>query len=177
MPNRVDRILESIKTNAGNGAYKRIIGVCGILDEKTTPGKQSTYVKSVLSELENICVADVVAGVMKPCGYQCVSNNIVARAMDLHAESDNLENFLRLLNAQRIGGGKLHITGGKIIGVYERCYCGLAKSVKELSPLYCYCSAGWYERLFSSIFEKPIEVKIVQTILDGSDMCVFEISY
>ena len=177
MPNRIQRILESIKTNAGNDIYRRIISTCGPLGEKASITTQSNYLKSLLYELENTTGSKVVSNVMKPCGYQCISDSTIARAKAMHAKSKNLEDFLRLLNERRIGGGRLHIKGGKIIGIYEQCYCGLARSTKNLSPLYCNCSAGWYERLFSSVFDKPIEVKIVQTILDGSDICVFEITY
>jgi predicted hydrocarbon binding protein len=176
MPNRVNRILESIKTNAGNDVYQSIISICGTLDEKVTPRKQSDYLKLMLCELEKKCTTDTVINIMKPCGYQCISDNMIKRAKALYVKSRNLEDFLRLLNERRIGGGRLHIKNDKIIGIYERCYCGLARSVKGLSPLYCNCSAGWYERLFSSIFKKTIKVKIVQTILDGSNECVFEIS-
>ena len=175
MSDRVHRILESIKTNAGNDVYQNIIFTCGTLDEKATVRKQSDYLKCMLSELERTCNAEVFINVMKPCGYQCISDNIIAKAKTLYMKSKDLEDFLRLLNEQRIGGENLTIKGDIIIGIYEKCYCGLARSVKGLSPLYCNCSAGWYERLFSAIFEKPIKVKIVQTILDGSNECVFEI--
>mgnify|MGYP001565468974 CR=1 FL=1 len=48
MPNRIQRILESIKTNAGNDVYQRIISTCGPLGEKATPRKQSDYLKCML---------------------------------------------------------------------------------------------------------------------------------
>jgi predicted hydrocarbon binding protein len=166
MPNRVERILTSIKVYAGNDVYKKVKKTCG-----------EAVVKAILSELESSSGAEVVAMVMKPCGYQCISDNVIARAKALYEKSENIEDFLLRLNEQRIGGGKLHIHDGKIIGIYEKCYCGLVKGIKDLSPLYCNCSAGWYERLFSSVFEKPVDVKKVRTILDGSDNCEFEINY
>ena len=166
MANRVERILESIKANAGNDVYERVKKTCGESD-----------VKAILAELENACGVAVVAQVMKPCGQQCIPESFIARAKSVYAKADSIEDFLSLLNETRIGGGKLHIKDDKIIGIYEKCYCGLAKKVKGLSPLFCYCAEGWYERLFRSVFEKPVEVKKVRTILDGSDKCEFEISY
>ena len=38
------------------------------------------------------------------------------------------------------------------------------------------CSAGWYMRLFSEVFEKNVTVTIVDTIVNGAAECVFEIS-
>jgi len=166
MPNRIERILESININAGIDIYERVKELCGESD-----------VKAILAELENACGGEVVTQVMKPCGQQCIPESFIARAKSIYAETDSIEDFLNLLNETRIGGGKLHIKDDKIIGIYEKCYCGLAKKVKGLSPLFCYCSEGWYERLFSSVFEKPVKAKKVRTILDGSDKCEFEISY
>ena len=166
MSNRIERILESININAGIDIYERVKELCGESD-----------VKAILAELENACGGEVVTQVMKPCGQQCIPESFIARAKSIYAETDSIEDFLNLLNETRIGGGKLHIKDDKIIGIYEKCYCGLAKKVKGLSPLFCYCSEGWYERLFSSVLEKPVKAKKVRTILDGSDKCEFEISY
>jgi len=80
------------------------------------------------------------------------------------------------LNEQHIGGGKLHIKDGKIIVIYTKCYCGLAKYVKDMPYEYCYCSTGWFERLFTSVLEKEVEVRKLQTITEGYDKCVFEIN-
>ena len=42
---------------------------------------------------------------------------------------------------------------------------------------YCECSAGWYMRLFSEVFEKSVTITIVDTIVNGgASECVFEIS-
>ena len=166
MPNRIQRILESIKANAGNEVYEKIKETC-----------EETDVKTILSELEEACGGAVVAQVMKPCGRQCIPGSFVARAKSIYAKAESVEDFLSLLNETRIGGGKLYIKDDKIIGIYEECYCGLVKKVKGISPLFCYCSEGWYEQLFSSVFGKPIEVKKLRTILDGSNQCEFEIGY
>lgn len=175
MPNKVDRILESIKSNAGNEIYENVIRTCGILDEKATPNRQCKYLKAMLNELESVCGSDIVSKVMKPCGHKCISENIIKKAKLLYSKAQTMDDFLKLLNEQRIGGGKLHTRDSVIIGVYDMCYCGIAKLTEGISPQYCNCSVGWYERLFTSVFEKPVEVKKIQTILDGSDKCVFEI--
>ena len=166
MASRIERILESIKANAGDDIYEKISETCGKND-----------VKAIISELEKACGSVVVATVMKPCGSQCIPQGFITRAKAIYSQSQDLNDFLQELNKTRIGGGKLHVKDGKIIGIYEQCYCSLAKKVKDLSPLFCHCSEGWYEQLFSSVFGKPVEVKMMQTIFDGSDRCEFEISY
>ena len=41
---------------------------------------------------------------------------------------------------------------------------------------YCECSAGWYKKLFSEVFEKDVSVKILNTIINGANECTFEIT-
>ena len=45
-----------------------------------------------------------------------------------------------------------------------------------MNKIYCECSAGWYMRLFSEVFEKNVTVKIVDTIVNEAKECTFEIS-
>ncbi|WIV12394.1 DUF6144 family protein [Proteiniborus sp. MB09-C3] len=176
MANKVDRILESIKATTGIDSYNSIVSACGILDLKATPNKQAKYVKKVIEKVKENQGKDVIEKVMKPCGYQCISNSIIDKVKKLHEKSNDIDEFLHLLNEQHIGGGQLHTKDGKIIGVYSSCYCGLAKQSKDMSPAYCYCSAGWFEKLFSSILGDSVKVNKVQSILDGSDKCIFEIT-
>ncbi len=166
MPSRIERIFQSIRDNAGKDVYIQIKETCGESD-----------VVSILRELERTCGEEQVARIMKPCGRQCIPKSFISRAETIYSESNGIEDFLTRLNETRIGGGKLHVRDGKIIGIYDKCYCGLANRLKELSPLYCHCSAGWYEQLFSSVLEKPVGVMKKATILDDADHCEFEISY
>ena len=119
----------------------------------------------------------MVARIMKPCGRQCIPQIFITRAKTIYEESDSIEDFLSRLNKTRIGGGQLHLKDEKVVGIYDKCYCGLVNKLKGLSPLYCYCSAGWYEQLFSSVFDEPVEVEKIATIPDGADHCEFEITY
>ena len=93
---------------------------------------------------------------MRKCGGCCLSANAVKIAKKLYAKSNNLTEFLNLLNEADIGGKNLHISGDKIIAVYKKCYCNIPKKVENLNKNYCECSAGWYMRLFSEVFEKKV---------------------
>ena len=70
----------------------------------------------------------------------------------------------------------IQIFDGKIIAVYKKCYCNIPKKVENMNKKQCECSAGWYMRLFSEVFEKSVIVTIVDTIVNGASECVFEIS-
>lgn len=168
--NKAKRILDNMdKENA--------VAICskiGTIDEKATPLKQARYINDIFNVTEkmNMCMTNT----MRKCGGSCLSANAVKIAKKLYAKSDNITEFLNLLNEADIGGKNLHISGDKIIAVYKKCYCNIPKKVENLNKNYCECSSGWYMRLFSEVFERKVTVKIVDTIVNGASECTFEIS-
>lgn len=166
MAGKIDRIYRNLEENTDSNVGETLRENCG-----------ETDIKAIMSELVRTCDEETVARIMKSCGRQCIPKRYISQAKSIFEKSDDIEDFLANLNETRIGGGQLHLRDGKIIGIYDKCYCGLVKRLKGLSSLYCYCSAGWYEQLFSSVFQKPVEVEKIATIPDGADHCEFEISF
>ena len=63
---------------------------------------------------------------------------------------------------------------------YYACHCSFVKenilSEKEdISKQWCYCSAGFAKYPFETILEQELEVKLLNTPLDGDFVCRFEI--
>jgi predicted hydrocarbon binding protein len=41
-----------------------------------------------------------------------------------------------------------------------------ALKIKEtISPTYCYCGAGFYKGIWEEILQKPVEVKLLESVL------------
>lgn len=56
------------------------------------------------------------------------------------------------------------------------CFCPLARAGKVPFPEpFCSCSAGWYAGIWEGVLEKPVEVKVVKSLLYGDETCEFEI--
>ncbi|WP_371802897.1 pyridoxamine 5'-phosphate oxidase family protein [Candidatus Lokiarchaeum ossiferum] len=60
------------------------------------------------------------------------------------------------------------------------CHCGrirnlIGSSEKNLSPSYCYCGGGFYKSNWERILSQPVEIKLLKSILQGDDVCQFEI--
>ena len=172
---KAETLCSAIRSHAGADVYARLLQECGALEERPTPAQQAGYVTALLDKLPQQCGADVIAEIMRSCGGSCLSNKTVEKAKKLYAGSVGLEDFLDRLNQNHIGGGQLRLQGGRVIGVYDTCYCGLAKRAKRLPPDYCHCSAGWYQKLFGAVLGGEVVVRKLQTILDGAEACVFEI--
>jgi len=59
------------------------------------------------------------------------------------------------------------------------CHCprvrDILKTSETLSPTYCYCGAGYYKGIWEEILQKPVEVEVLQTVLNGDEVCRFAI--
>ncbi|MDD1771766.1 MAG: hypothetical protein LUQ09_02480 [Methanomassiliicoccales archaeon] len=64
---------------------------------------------------------------------------------------------------------------------YYYCHCPLVRSAikargPRISPTFCYCSAGFEKIAWDTIFNAPVEVEVLETVLGGGERCVFSIS-
>ena len=54
------------------------------------------------------------------------------------------------------------------------CVCPLIDS-KKISKSVCQCSVGWQTQTYTTIFGKEVKAKCVESVVRGSNKCVFEI--
>jgi predicted hydrocarbon binding protein len=178
MPNRIDRIIESLRAEAPPETADRILESCGDPPAKPTPATQRQWVARLMEAMDASLDEPTRIRIMQNCGRQCLPTGYIAKAKALYESASDIDDFLRELNKTGLGGGRLERRGQIIHGGYDRCYCGLVKGSKTpISLTYCNCSGGWYQRLFESVLGKPVEVKVVDSIVHGADRCTFEISW
>jgi len=62
---------------------------------------------------------------------------------------------------------------------YYACHCAWVreaiKSGLEISPNFCYCSAGYHKRPWDIIFDEPVKADVIETVLKGDLVCRFAI--
>jgi len=62
---------------------------------------------------------------------------------------------------------------------YYACHCSWVReailSGLEVSPEFCYCSAGFEKRPWDIIFNQPVKADVIQTVLKGDLVCKFAI--
>lgn len=64
---------------------------------------------------------------------------------------------------------------------YLSCHCPFAREAilnhkADISPLWCYCSAGFEKHPFEAVFNQPLKIRVLQSVLNGDDVCRFAIS-
>jgi hypothetical protein len=111
------------------------------------------------------------------------------------AETGDVESVLRVMRDDRERFGQPFLEDGAIIEIrnprdkeayakastdHERqmaaCFCPLARAARgRLSLEYCCCSAGWYRGIYQGIFQRPVEVTVEKSLLNGDAQCRFSI--
>jgi len=144
--------------------------------------KKAEWWKCAVEKLENELGADNAVDVMKTCGSKCCGKGQRKTARKLMQESSSIEIFLEKVSKHEVKDGELEyklIDKNTIIGKHNRCFCGQVKKSKELfkTSTYCQCSVEFNRQFFEAAFEKPVEVRLLQSILNGDDFCEFEIKF
>jgi hypothetical protein len=56
------------------------------------------------------------------------------------------------------------------------CHCprirqAIKSSGPKISKTYCYCGAGFYKHIWETILQEPVEVEVLETVLNGDKVC------
>jgi hypothetical protein len=55
------------------------------------------------------------------------------------------------------------------------CHCPrireALKRAERISPTYCYCGAGFYKGIWEEILQEPVEVALLESVLQGDEVC------
>ena len=63
---------------------------------------------------------------------------------------------------------------------YYYCHCpwvreSLKNQKASISPIFCNCSAGFYKQFWEAVLDQPVDVEVLETILQGNDKCKFAV--
>lgn len=59
------------------------------------------------------------------------------------------------------------------------CHCPRVREVikhgETLPKIYCYCGAGYYKGIWEEILQKPVQVEVIESVLEGAEVCKISI--
>ena len=63
---------------------------------------------------------------------------------------------------------------------YYYCHCPWVKEAlrglaKPVSPVFCNCSAGFYRAYWEIVFDQPVRVDVLESLLNGDSICKFAV--
>ncbi len=176
MPFRPHVFQENIAGRVPDATAEASARACAGYDSLTTPLQRARCVKGIMDTLDQAVDTPSRQAIMQACGRQCIGASTLDKARKLAKTASDLDDLLAKLNQVHIGGGHLRREGDVIHATYSRCYCGSVNQTKEpFSATYCHCSCGWYRQLFETLLERPVEVELLGSIIQGDESCRFQI--
>ena len=174
MPFRYARFQENLSKYVDAHQQDQIINDLPSFIDMKNPTQKACWINDMINNLSSVVGVGVARKVMEACGLQCIGKNTLKKAQKIKKETLDIDDLLKRLNADHIGGGNLKRDGNRIYASYTRCYCGsVSKTRQTISLIYCQCSCGWYKKIFESLMEKPVHVELIDSIIHGADTCQF----
>ena len=162
-----------------------------------------TWIKGALERMDQGVVDHTArCQIMNGCAHRFPLSRI-EKLRAIYQESHDIDALLEVMRADTSVGGLswyAHpVREGSIIHNYNdpanpqgyeqaqteiekrvaACFCPIGQAAMQsglaLSPTYCNCSAGYTRQLWEGIFQQPVRVEIVESVLRGDPRCRFEI--
>ena len=172
---RIGRIARILVSEVGESRARKIMKGAETFNQLSQPLK-AEYIKNMIKRMKQIIGVPKTYQLLVSCGQKCCGVSTRKKATEIFKKSKSLKEFINLLNKQGIGGGRLKMKDKTTItGGYDRCYCGMVSKTRSpfTDTTYCTCSTGWYKQLFETALGRPVEVKILQSIVAGAETCEF----
>ena len=170
------RLMKSLEELDGEQAAQEI--------ENRFPLSKSANVEKKFEWAANICQyleehydQEKVVEIRKQC--RCNDGKSNARTLLKYLkQAKSIKEFVRLFNEHESFATLEYISENALLFCYPQCYCACVKRVpKVLSKTWCYCTLGNAEGLFQEVFQKDVQVSLLESIKSGADRCVIEVHF
>jgi predicted hydrocarbon binding protein len=130
------------------------------------------WISNLMESMDEHLDDEEKISLLERCGRACAERHARAEALKHKGELDGWLGRFR----KWVGSENVKKEGNTVQITYSKCLCPL---VQDRSPLmsktYCNCSRGWLKEVFETVVEKPVEVKLEDSIMQGGDQCRFTI--
>jgi hypothetical protein len=135
---------------------------------------KENYVRTLMENLEKSVDERTRVRLMNDCGRACARRGGLFTLAK--ANTGDLKAFVSRL-AGILGEGNVRFLDDKTVHwSYPHCFCELvAAGPDRLPPVYCQCSVGWVLEMFETVLQRPVRVRLIQSIKSGADSCVFRV--
>ncbi len=111
---------------------------------------------------------------LEECGRACAKRHAQKEALKSRG---NVDAWLATMK-KWVGENNVKKEGNAVRVIYSKCLCPLVQDGPSLkSDTYCNCSRGWLKEVFETVVEKPVEVKLEDSIMKGGQQCRFTIDW
>ena len=114
--------------------------------------------------------------ILEKYGRKCGRSHDLAgqakKIRDQAADKNNLDLLFSLYKEKAYNNSpRLYKKGAVIHLEYHQCGCSLVKAGKINNPFFCHCTRGYTKEKFEALFDKPVQVDLLESILRGDKIC------
>lgn len=137
----------------------------------------AVWIEDLLGEVKNNPTEENIK-LIESCGRACAYHKDRVKGMEIlheQIEEDNRSYYTRFLkeklnlNVEEVEDGIVLYLGN------TECPCELTHDIENNLEALCYCTVGQNKLLWSTLFGKPVDIEIVESILRGGNDCVLKI--
>ncbi len=171
---RIGRFAKIIEKEYNQDILEKLMSVSDRYESFNSVEK-ATWWKATIERLEKEIGKENAIKIMEYCGQKCCGQGHRKTAKKLIGESKSIEDFLNKLN-KKFRGIRFNLKDkNTIVVIYDKCFCGQVKQTKQLflTTTYCQCGVAWEKQFLESALDRPVEVKLVKSVITGADSCEF----
>lgn len=170
------RMVESLKKHVG-AAYATDFESRYPLAKSADIEKKFEWAKATCNYLGERFDNNTLLQLRKDC--RCNDGKSIAdKLLRYLNKANSMQEFVEIFNNNETFAILEYISDNKILFCYPECYCACVKRVhQELSKIWCYCTLGNAEGIFSEVLKKEVHVVLLESIKTGGNKCVIEVEW
>lgn len=199
----IKKLNDSLDQSMGETVRKEVMEGSEELKSRSSGDKKAKWVQCAMEKLDELVDEETRKNVLMSCSHVFPKTRL-RPLKNRYKETGKIDAVLELMHKDRSWGGLSYYEyptrEGNTIYVtkipfnpkkydqstdetekkYHYCHCGLVKaSIKapeiKISPSFCYCGAGWYKTLWEGVLDKPVQIEMLKSVIQGDDCCTFAV--
>ncbi len=195
----IDKFAESINCFAGEPIRKEVMEGSQRIRSSSSPSKKAEWIKGAMEKLQALVDEETQKKIMIGTCPHTYPKGRIQKLGRRYERLGDLDKLLEIMRNDRSWKGRSYydhpVRDGNIIYMtkvacnpeahqsakteHEKqlayCHCPWVRAAiseeEKISPIFCYCAAGWDKQLWEGILEKPVRVDIIKSLLQGDDCC------
>jgi len=133
------------------------------------------WINNILSEISNLNESQGEK-ILEKCGRSCSnlsgSRQLAKKIRDKVIEKDNIDLLFETYKKEVYNNSPhLYKENGIIYLEYHNCGCSMVQTMENLDSFLCNCTKGYSKAIFEALFDQPVDVQILESILNGDKIC------
>ncbi len=170
------RLIQSLRENVGEEAAREF-EVKYPLSKSADVGKKFAWAEAVCGALEERFDEMTIRRVRMDC--RCNDGKAIAEKLRTYLNrADTLQDFVEDFNAHETFASLAYISENELHFCYPECYCACVKRVPgTLYRTWCLCTLGNARGIFRELFQKEVEVELLESIKSGGEKCEIRVNW